>query len=174
MSRELLQHALDALCLPCAPCTGEQSQQIRNAIDAIRARLAQPQAQPERGEQALGRAIDNPTEKLDDGPAIFAEFVNCMPKESLDRVPDALAKRVGEFFAAAGYGMAFGRWYRQRKSAFAQPAPTAPAVAEPLHDWEYVAMWATAAEKYDLPHDIAVEFGRAVEACCGTKGSAHG
>lgn len=48
------------------------------------------------------------------------------------------------------------------------------AVAEPLNDWEFVAMWATAAERHDDKYDTAVEFGRAVEARhgIGIKGSA--
>ena len=46
------------------------------------------------------------------------------------------------------------------------------AVAEPLKDWEFVAMWATAAEKHDDKYNVAVEFGRAVEARHGIKGSA--
>jgi hypothetical protein len=42
----------------------------------------------------------------------------------------------------------------------------APAVREPLHAWEFVAMWATAAEKHGNTYDAAVEFGCAVEARC--------
>ena len=46
----------------------------------------------------------------------------------------------------------------------------AAAVAEPLKDWEFVAMWATAAEKHDDTYNVTVEFGRAVEARHGIKG----
>lgn len=46
------------------------------------------------------------------------------------------------------------------------------AVAEPLNDWEFVAMWATAAEKHDDKYDTAVEFGRAVEARHGIRSAA--
>lgn len=49
--------------------------------------------------------------------------------------------------------------------------PAAPAVAEPLKDWEFVAMWATAAETHADKYDTAVEFGRAVESRHGIKGS---
>ncbi len=45
--RTLLQLALDALRLPCAPCTSADSQQIRDAITALREALAQPAPEPE-------------------------------------------------------------------------------------------------------------------------------
>lgn len=60
-----------------------------------------------------------------------------------------------------------------RKLKFAEP-DAAPAVREPLHAWEFVAMWATAAEKHDVTHDIVVEFGRAVEAHHGITGDSNG
>ena len=44
--------------------------------------------------------------------------------------------------------------------------------AGPLKDWEFVAMWATAAETPADKYDTAVEFGRAVESRHGIKGSA--
>ena len=76
------------------------------------------------------------------------------------------------------YNRSIGWQYEDGVTSFAsdpsaEPLYAAPqAVAEPLKDWEFVAMWATAAETHADKYDTAVEFGRAVESRHGIKGSA--
>ena len=57
-------------------------------------------------------------------------------------------------------------WGMDRVRAIIAAAGSAAPAVQPLHDWEFVAMWATAAEKHGDTYDVAVEFGRAVEARC--------
>lgn len=59
------------------------------------------------------------------------------------------------------------------RQALAAPQP-APAVREPLKDWEFVAIWATAASKYSDTHATAIAFGRAIERAHGITGDSNG
>ena len=99
--------------------------------------------------------------------------------QSKRKASKSLLEPQAEPVAWRRYNRSIGWQYEDGVTSFAsdpsaEPLYAAPqaAVAEPLKDWEFVAMWATAAETHADKYDTAVEFGRAVESRHGIKGSA--
>lgn len=66
-----------------------------------------------KAEGATPQTAVEPTALHAEGSALMMELFNRMPVADLKRVPEDIAKRIGDFMVANGYRFVFDRWYLQ-------------------------------------------------------------